>query len=213
MSEAARISSDSPQRRSHAERTAETRARIIDAVVDSISDVGFQNTTAAEIVRRAGVTWGAVQHHFGGKDGILKAVLEASFGHFVDHLGDIPAERTPLDKRIDLFIDRAWQHFGSPEYRSTFEILLNWEEQPESRSDSPWQAEMFAAWHGIWVRIFSDIQLPKRRIALLEHYTISVLVGLAATQMLGGPGLRNHTGPLKLLKRTLHMELTGDLGG
>ena len=52
-------------RRSHAERTAETRQRVIDAVVESISEIGFQRTTAAEISRRAGVTWGAVQHHFG----------------------------------------------------------------------------------------------------------------------------------------------------
>ena len=48
------------------------------AVVETIADVGFQKTTAAEIARRAGVTWGAVQHHFGGKEGILLAVLEAS---------------------------------------------------------------------------------------------------------------------------------------
>ncbi len=46
------------------------------AVLESIAEVGFQRTTAAEITRRAGVTWGAVQHHFGAEDGILRAVLE-----------------------------------------------------------------------------------------------------------------------------------------
>lgn len=208
MSEAARISSDPRPRRSHAERTAETRARIIEAVVESISEVGFHNTTAAEIVRRAGVTWGAVQHHFGGKDGILMAVLEASFGHFVHHLGNIEADQTPLDKRVDLFIDRAWQHFRSPEYRSTFEILLNSEGREHSTSEPPWQSEMFTAWHGVWSRIFADVRLPRRRIAVLEHYTISVLAGLAATQMLGGLGLRGHVGQLKLLKQTLYDELS-----
>ena len=64
-----------PERRSHAERRAETRARIIEAVIESIAEVGFHRTTAVEITRRAGVTWGAVQHHFGDKDGILLAVL------------------------------------------------------------------------------------------------------------------------------------------
>lgn len=56
-----------PSRRSHAERTAETQARIVAAVVASIAERGLQRTTAAEVTRRAGVTWGAVQHHFGGK--------------------------------------------------------------------------------------------------------------------------------------------------
>ena len=41
-------------RRSHAERTAETRSRIIRAVLECIADLGFQRTTAVEITRRLG---------------------------------------------------------------------------------------------------------------------------------------------------------------
>ncbi|MBW2313227.1 MAG: TetR family transcriptional regulator [Deltaproteobacteria bacterium] len=55
-------------RRSQAERSAETRTRILAAVIDSIADVGLQRSTAAEIACRAGVTWGAVQHHVGDKE-------------------------------------------------------------------------------------------------------------------------------------------------
>ena len=75
------------ERRSHAERTAATRLRIVEAVIESIAEVGFQRTTAVEITRRAGVTWGAVQHHFGDKDGILIAegVLAAA-GRTLDGL-------------------------------------------------------------------------------------------------------------------------------
>jgi len=58
-------------RRTQAERTAATRERILAAVVESIAELGIQRTTASEIARRAGVTWGAVQHHFGAKHGIL----------------------------------------------------------------------------------------------------------------------------------------------
>ena len=54
-------------RRSHAERRAETRAKIIDGVVESIAEIGLAATTATEIARRSGATWGAVQHHFGDK--------------------------------------------------------------------------------------------------------------------------------------------------
>ena len=101
-------------RRSQAERTAETRARILAAVVESIAAVGFQRTTASEITRRAGVTWGAVQHHFGGKDGMLAAVIEESFNRFAARLADV-APQAPWSERIDLFVERAWQHFSSPE--------------------------------------------------------------------------------------------------
>ena len=55
-------------RRSQAERSAETRTRILAAGIDSIADVGLQRSTAAEIACSAGVTWGAVQHHVGDKE-------------------------------------------------------------------------------------------------------------------------------------------------
>ena len=44
-------------------------------MLECIAEQGFQRATASEITRRAGVTWGAVQHHFGGKDGLFEAVL------------------------------------------------------------------------------------------------------------------------------------------
>ena len=39
--------------------------RVKAAVIESIADLGYQRTTGAEIARRAGVTWGAVQHTSG----------------------------------------------------------------------------------------------------------------------------------------------------
>lgn len=194
-------------RRSHAERTAETRARIIAAVLECIAERGFQRTTASEITRRAGVTWGAVQHHFGGKDGILIAVLEDSFGRFAARLEDVPVEDTDLHKRVSLFIERAWEHFGSSEYRSTFEILLNYVGREDVADPNSWQAQMFRAWDAVWMRIFHDSPLSPRRHRLLERYTISTLSGLASTLMLGGPEARVQTEELALLERTLVREL------
>ncbi|MBK6738875.1 MAG: helix-turn-helix transcriptional regulator [Haliea sp.] len=47
-----------------------------------IRETGFASATSTEIAKRAGVTWGAVQHHFGGKEEILEAVLERSHRAF-----------------------------------------------------------------------------------------------------------------------------------
>ena len=49
MTERNRIQAPVRARRSHAERTAETRARVMAAVVESIAEVGYQKTTASEI--------------------------------------------------------------------------------------------------------------------------------------------------------------------
>lgn len=193
-------------RRSQAERTAETRARIIEAVVACIDEVGFPRATASEITRRAGVSWGAVQHHFGDKDGILAAVLEDSFQRFAAQLGDVSEEADSLEKRVSLFVDRAWQHFASAHFRSTFEILLG--HVPEDPAAEPaWQAAMFRAWNGIWMRLFGDVGLSRRRLAVVQHFTLALCCGLASLRVLEGPGARPREPELSLLKQTLEREL------
>jgi AcrR family transcriptional regulator len=196
-----------PVRRTQAERTAETRRRILDAVVESIAEVGFQRTTATEIARRAGVTWGAVQHHFGDKDGILVAVVEDSFNRFAARLADIPESGSSLRERVELFVDRAWAHFSSPEYRSTFEILLNALGRDEAVRAPRWQERMFRAWDALWMRLFRDAPVSRRRQRLLEHYTIATLSGLASTLVLEGPAAKLRPEELDLLKGLLAREL------
>lgn len=199
-------------RRTQAGRTAETRGRIIAAVLESVSEVGFQRTTANEITRRAGVTWGAVQHHFGGKDGMLVAVLEASFEHFAAQLEDIPSQGLSLEERANRFIDGAWAHFSSSQYRCTFEILLNGGVRSAGSSATSWQAEMFRSWDRIWRRIFHDSELTRRQHVLLGHYTVATLSGLASTLMLEGEGAKLQRAELDFLKGLLARELSRHRG-
>ncbi len=191
-------------RRSNAERTAQTRARLMDAVVESIAEVGLARTTAPEIARRAGVTWGAVQHHFGGKDGMLVSVLDDSFRRLAERLEGIPIEGTTLEKRASLFIDRAWEHFGGAHYRSTYEILVHYLGHDDSRD---WRDRMSRDWDRIWRRLFADARLPSRRHFVLQHYTVAVLSGLASTLMREGADAALRPAVLELLKENLAEQL------
>lgn len=208
MTERLEIPRPSRERRTQAERTAETRARILAAVFDSIADVGFQRTTTAEITRRAGVSWGAVQHHFGDKQGILMAVLEDSFNRFAERLGEAPAADVALEERVSIFVDRAWEHFGSPAYRSTFEILLHLQRSGGAAGpEVPWREPVLAAWNRIWRGFFGAAGLSRRRTVAVQYYATSVLSGLAAMRLLEGPNAEMRRMELAFLKQTLVREL------
>lgn len=194
------------RRRTQAERRHDTRHRIVEAVVASIAEVGFQRTTATRIAARAGVTWGAVQHHYGGKDGILAAVLDDTFARFAAHFDDMPdPASTPLVLRVRQFVERAWRHFGSAYFRSMFEILLQTFGAPGPERDAPGeqQLRMLDGLDRLWRRVFPDAPLPRPRRLELESYTLATLMGLALQRALAGGTSREPDAEIALLARTL----------
>jgi len=65
-----------PTRRTQAERSDATRAALMAAGRKLFGSNGYGRTAREEIVADAGVTRGALQHHFGDKQGLFQAVYE-----------------------------------------------------------------------------------------------------------------------------------------
>ena len=64
-----------PARRTQADRSATTRAALIKAARELFADEGFAATSRDEIAERAGVTRGALYHHFESKTAVAAAVV------------------------------------------------------------------------------------------------------------------------------------------
>jgi len=121
----------SKPRRSQVDRSAETRAVLIGAAVYLLSTVGFSKTTTQLIAKQAGVTTGALHHHFLTKDELMFAVLD----HAAIHLNErLEAEvGTPLTgiSRIRALVDHLWQVYGHPEYWAIWEIIIGTRADPD----------------------------------------------------------------------------------
>jgi len=63
-------------KRTQAERTEATRDALIEAARALFAEHGYAGVGTEEIVRAAGVTRGALYHHFGGKRDLFEAVYE-----------------------------------------------------------------------------------------------------------------------------------------
>jgi AcrR family transcriptional regulator len=63
------------ERRTQAERTARTRAALVAAARALFAEHGFASTTRDQIAERAGVTRGALYHHFDSKTALAAAVV------------------------------------------------------------------------------------------------------------------------------------------
>src|SRR5260370_41308098 len=75
LCDAVTMASATAQRRTQAERTAATRAALLEATLECLVSRGFGGTTTTEVAHRAGVSPGALLHHFPAKADLLCAAV------------------------------------------------------------------------------------------------------------------------------------------
>jgi len=73
-------------RETQAARSARTRAALLGAARGLFAEKGFAATGREEIAERAGVTRGALYHHFASKTEVAAAVVEELEGELVDRV-------------------------------------------------------------------------------------------------------------------------------
>ncbi|KAA0108159.1 TetR/AcrR family transcriptional regulator [Mycolicibacterium sp. P1-5] len=107
-------------------RAQQTRQTVIDETVRYILDDGFAAPSVRRITKRAGVTWGVVQYHFGDLDGLLIAVVDQGFSQLLDALEGVLAtlSRLPIEQRVQVVVEAAWEAFSSPTSMAALEILI-----------------------------------------------------------------------------------------
>jgi len=84
-------------RRTQAERTEETRRRILDASVDLLASKGYAAFRTADVAEVAGVSRGAQTHHFPSKDDLVVAVVE----HVFERASEMGRKRAHQVKSVD----------------------------------------------------------------------------------------------------------------
>src|SRR2546421_10928103 len=72
--------------RTQSERSAATREALIAAARELFAERGYAAVGTEEIVRKAGLTRGALYHHFAGKRELFEAVYETIEGEVTERI-------------------------------------------------------------------------------------------------------------------------------
>jgi len=193
-----------PQRKTQAERHAETHRKILDATIACIDELGFHNTTIQNVSVLAGVTVGGVQHHFSSKQKLLEGVLLDSFQTMAFDLNSVPVEGKSLEQRIDLFVQECWEHCNSPSFQASLQILRGLRNEAPEELDKWLELSLsstVAQGNKFWLKTFGDIPLSKSENQKLLHFVFSALNGVVALSRINQqPGrVTNDLQQLKML--------------
>lgn len=108
-----------PSRRTQAQRTEATRGSLIAAARRLFTERGYDEVGTEEIVRAAGVTRGALYHHFGGKRELLEAAYEQLEAESTERVArvvlgsDLESPLAAMRAGIEAFLDEC----AEPELR------------------------------------------------------------------------------------------------
>ena len=161
-----------------AQKTQLAREKIIGAVIALIKEGGYANATASRIAERAGMTWGAAQHHFGAKEDILGAILDMSHESFSARMDDPALRSGSIATRASRFVDLMWVHYQDDLYLVALEILLAMRGFQRAAPSSA-EERHIRAHQKLMREIFSDSKLDDAQLREAMTFVHCFLTGLS----------------------------------
>lgn len=133
-----------------AQKSASTRLQVVEAALQCFVELGYAGTTTTEIVEKAGLSRGAMLHHFPAKTDVVRAAVEhlhakrlKAFRKAIDQL---PHDATRGRRALEAYLD----HVRHPLYAAFLELWIAARTDPELQSIlKPAQDAFEREWYSI----------------------------------------------------------------
>jgi AcrR family transcriptional regulator len=178
--------SRAPRRRTQEQRSAATRAKLIEAALQVLREQGYANLTISKVSQRAGVSNGAMQHHFPSREDLLLALMDAVYPVLQIPFDAIGGEGLPIRERISRLVDLLWAIYSQPEYLAVWDIALGARGDPKLWARvSAYQQQITARMRDEFVALFADLNVGPDDAAHVLSLTVNHIRGIAFLMLFG----------------------------
>jgi len=170
-----------------AQKSAMTRDRILDAAISCFIELGYTNVTTAKVASAAGVSRGAMLHHFPSKTELIQAAVEYLHVKLLEDYTERVKSISPKlkDRKFRRAgIDAYWQHLTGDLFTAYHELCV------AGRTDSELKAilEKSSVKFDMHVQesnkeLFKDWEGTGDRFLLAMDVTKFMMEGLAVGQL------------------------------
>ena len=163
------------------------RDALLEKAIDHVARHGLSDASQRDLAAAIGTSHRMLNYHFGGRDGLVAAIVEAIEAQQREALDLLAREATtPRD-----LVERQWAQLTDPALRPFvvlfFEVLaLALHDRPGTE---PFLAGLTEPWLDLGQRIAADLDLPADRddLRLGVAVTRGLLIEVLATGDLAGP--------------------------
>ncbi len=176
---------DQAPARTQDERSAAMRARLIDATLESMLECGYARTTMVEIVERAGVTRGALNHHYQSKDDLIVEAVSYLLQKTSAEIREFAQSVQEGSITLSDFLDRGWEIFSGPFFMVTLEQITASRHNEMLRERLILVTREFhKALDDTWNSFFSNEQSSDPQLETIFNATLCLLRGMGVQTVL-----------------------------
>ena len=162
---------------------ADTRDRIVDAARECLLEDGYANLSTRRIADRARVPLSQIHYHFGGRRGLVLALLASENARRVTRQAQMYAAEAPLSQRYDQACDFLDDDLASGYVRILQEMLAAGWSDPEVAEQA---TLLLGEWFELLTTVVRDAEEQLGSLGPLRAEHVAALVGMA---FLGGESL------------------------
>lgn len=175
------------RRRTQEERSAATQARLLDAAVSCLVELGYGGTTTTVVAGRAGVSRGAQLHHFATRAELVGAAVQHVFAGLTEDYRAAFAGIADNPDRVHGAIELLWSIYLQPRHLAALDLYL------AARTDAELRAVLtpISARHrdnvlALARAYFPDAAASQPRFDAVIDLILETMLGMVVTRSLHG---------------------------
>lgn len=162
-------------------RSADTVGRLLDATVDLLHDRGLARLSTAEIAANAGVSRGALTHHFDSKEAIIAEAVSRQLRACTAALHSRALSIRYGGGSSDELVDYIWGMMNDRLFYVTMEYLPEARHNPEFRRRiMPVVKEFHEGLNAVWGELAGKAGVDVERALVLMNATMCMMRGMIA---------------------------------
>lgn len=163
-------------------KSAQTRARLIDATIRVLVRSGYARTTTPQVALEAGLSRGAMLHHFDNGVSLIKATIM----HL--HERRLRAFRRAAERSADhgAMVRTYWKQIQRPAFVAFHELALAARTNPDLAAVlMPLQVEFRDRFNRLAIQLYPEWQASPERFALAMAISQATMEGMAVNLLTG----------------------------
>ncbi|WP_018917457.1 TetR/AcrR family transcriptional regulator [Vreelandella zhanjiangensis] len=169
------------KRQNQEERSRNTQARVMQATIECVLAKGIRATSTVDVARQAGVSRGALVHHYPSKTLLMQSALEDLLNQEVENVRQLAVSVQEGNFDFDSLLRVLHEHFKGDLYMVTLEYLTTARTDPDiMKVLIPLAARFNSSLETIWQQLVASSRHTSRQNRVALNATLCMMRGMGA---------------------------------